>query len=181
MRVFSDSIDVLGNIIRDWGENHYDNQEILSYMIQKYLSYMQNGVLSFDSNNKGEYLFETFHDYIIPYYDKSNSDLIASPKIQATDSNIGRLASVLLMNPTVSESKRIDAFLTYLYKNERFKLYYNSEDIYSNIDIKLQPDLTMNTAVIDSVLNKIFNSTYEMSSSEICDIIISTADYMING
>ena len=39
----------------------------------------------------------------------------------------------------------------------------------------------MNTAVIDSVLNKIFNSTYEMSSSEICDIIISTADYMING
>ena len=181
VRVFSDSIDVLGNIIRDWGENHYDNQEILSYMIQKYLLYMQNGVLSFDSNNKGEYLFETFHDYIIPYYDKSNSDLIASPKIQATDSNIGRLASVLLMNPTVSESKRIDVFLTYLYKNERFKLYYNSEDIYSNIDIKLQPDLTMNTAVIDSVLNKIFNSTYEMSSSEICDIIISTADYMING
>ena len=185
VRVFSNDYDVLGKMLVNWGEDHYGDDDLLAELVGNYLAYLQEGVLAFDSevsvNDDCEYLFRTFHDQIVPYYEEEDPNLLKWPIIEANDHDTGKLLSVLLINPKESAPETVTEFLPYLCQSAEFRLFYNDTDRYSNISVTLQPDLTMNSAVIDKILHDVAAYINAASSSEICESILDTIDYMING
>lgn len=185
VRVFSNDYDVLGKMLVNWGEDHYEDGDLLADLVQNYLTYLREGVLAFGSdgsfNDNCEYLFRTFHDQIIPYYEEEDPNLLKWPVIEADDHDTGKLLSVLLMNPKESDPETVTEFLPYLCQNEEFRLFYNDKDRYSNIAVTLQPNLTMNSAVIDKILHDAAAYISTGSLSEVCQSILDTIDYMING
>lgn len=188
VRIFSNDVDLFWNMLESWGENYYGDSQKLYELVDHFLTNMESGVLAFENGDGSsysyhddkEYLFATFHEFAIPYYDTANDDVFRWPIIHENDPNIGKMSKVLIMNPETKNAELASGLLTYLYRNDSFRLFFDT-GLYGHQIDNLHPELLMNSSVADKVLSAVVDSLYEMDTADICQSIIDTIDYIIKG
>lgn len=193
VRVFSNDIDLLGAMLRIWGELYHEDTDHLIELIHNFRKYMECQVLAFENGDLSQYdyhenenyLFKTFHEYIMPYSDMVNKNVNKWPVISADDPVVCNLSKAFLVNRNTLNRDIVVRLLLFIYQSHEFDLFYQDD-----MDAPCQevlaggaPILKMNTDLVDNLLKYLADNIYDKSVSdeEICDHLRDQINYSING
>lgn len=193
VRIFSNDLQTLATFLTIWGEHDSSDTEGLTALLKNFRKYMEYGVLAFENGDSSkynynydkDYLFQPFHEYIIPYFDDDTAELFRWPVVSQGDAALCKLSSAILMNKQAQNGESAAKLMCYLYQSEAFKRYYskNENPAYVKALRNCKPVYIMNNTVMTKALSEPLASIYDkkVSVDDIGRQILEIIHYTLNG